>query len=143
MGGNRLLDEAGKRVRGEEKSVALYREIYFRYTLPGDFVVDFYGGTLSSAVAALQTGRRYLGIEIDPECYEPARNRLLRHASNIEREGWCEANEDTLVPAWPGYISPPWFSLDQEAGQAEQAVMDAPQPRNNFCLHKSVVFLFF
>lgn len=43
---------------------------------PGGLVFDGFMGTGSTALAALSTGRRYLGAEIDREYYEVAKRRI-------------------------------------------------------------------
>jgi site-specific DNA-methyltransferase (adenine-specific)/modification methylase len=43
----------------------------------GKTVLDPYMGVGSTGVACLQSGRKFIGIEIDPEYYEIAKSRLL------------------------------------------------------------------
>lgn len=43
---------------------------------PGDLVVDPYAGSGTTGLAAKQTGRRWIGCEIDPDHYRVARGRL-------------------------------------------------------------------
>jgi site-specific DNA-methyltransferase (adenine-specific) len=49
-----------------QKPAALMRWIVELFTQPGDLVVDPYMGSGPIAQACLETGRRYLGVEIDP-----------------------------------------------------------------------------
>jgi site-specific DNA-methyltransferase (adenine-specific)/modification methylase len=44
----------------------------------GKIVLDPYMGVGSTGVACLQSGRSFIGIEIDPEYYEIAKTRLLK-----------------------------------------------------------------
>lgn len=46
------------------------------FTLPGDVVLDPFLGSGTTAVAAKQLGRRYIGIDINPEYCEIARERI-------------------------------------------------------------------
>ncbi len=45
-------------------------------SLPGELVFDGFMGTGSTALAAIQTGREYLGAEIDPDYYRIIQKRL-------------------------------------------------------------------
>lgn len=60
-------------------------------SLPGDLVFDGYMGTGSTALAAIQTGRRYLGAEIHPEYYAIAQRRIqevmLHESIKTPRQG--------------------------------------------------------
>lgn len=46
------------------------------FTQPGDIVLDPFIGSGTTAVAAIQLGRNYLGIDINPEFVELARKRV-------------------------------------------------------------------
>lgn len=46
------------------------------FTQPGDLVLDPFIGSGTTAVAALQLGRRYCGIDLNPHYVEMARNRI-------------------------------------------------------------------
>ncbi|NKQ36573.1 MAG: site-specific DNA-methyltransferase [Chloroflexi bacterium] len=46
------------------------------FTLPGDVVLDPFLGSGTTAVAAKQLGRRYIGIDINPEYCEIAKKRV-------------------------------------------------------------------
>jgi site-specific DNA-methyltransferase (adenine-specific) len=57
------------------------------YTYSGDVVFDPFMGSGTTALAALQARRHYLGCEIDPAYVELAQRRLLTanpHESNRE-----------------------------------------------------------
>jgi site-specific DNA-methyltransferase (adenine-specific) len=64
------------RIHSTEKPVDLYKMIIEISTEPGAFVFDPYVGSGASAIAALQTGRIYLGYEIDHEYYTRATKRV-------------------------------------------------------------------
>jgi len=59
-----------------QKPVEVMRWIIERATKPGDTVLDPYMGVGSTGVACLQTGRKFIGFEIDPGYCEIARRRL-------------------------------------------------------------------
>ncbi|MEN6523667.1 MAG: site-specific DNA-methyltransferase, partial [Anaerolineaceae bacterium] len=46
------------------------------YTFSGDIVLDPFMGSGTTAIAALQDGRKYVGYEIDPVYVELAKNRI-------------------------------------------------------------------
>ncbi|MCI0518789.1 MAG: site-specific DNA-methyltransferase [Chloroflexi bacterium] len=46
------------------------------FTLPGDVVLDPFVGSGTTAVAAIQQGRNYIGIDIDPSYVELSRKRV-------------------------------------------------------------------
>ena len=48
------------------------------YTQPGEVVVDFCAGSGTTAVAALNTGRRYICFETAPAIYAPALGRISK-----------------------------------------------------------------
>lgn len=78
----RLDDNTGKFLRPEQKSVPLLRELILRYSQPGDLVVDPFGGTGSTAAAALSLPggqhRRVIVSDADSVVMEAARVRLRR-----------------------------------------------------------------
>ena len=64
------------------------------YTNPGETVLDFTMGSGTTGVAAANTGRRFIGIERDPEYFAAASARIrtaqaeaitnrMREASNV------------------------------------------------------------
>ena len=69
------LDSA-RRVHPTEKPVGLLEDIITSVTRPGDLVLDPFAGSGSTLAAAKQTGRRYIGVELDAGCFETARQRL-------------------------------------------------------------------
>lgn len=45
-------------------------------TKPGDLILDPYAGSGTTGVACVRTGRRFIGIEIDPKYFEIAKRRI-------------------------------------------------------------------
>lgn len=64
-----------------QKPVALGEYLINTYTLPGALVLDNTTGSASFGVAALNTGRRFIGIEQNPEFYAKAKERLKQVAN--------------------------------------------------------------
>lgn len=59
-----------------EKPVALLTRCIELVSDPGQLICDPFAGIASTGVAALQSGRRFLGIELDPRFTTLARQRL-------------------------------------------------------------------
>jgi site-specific DNA-methyltransferase (adenine-specific) len=53
------------------------------YSLPGDLVLDAFAGSASTCAAALLTGRKYVGIELDNEYFHEAVARMDRVKERI------------------------------------------------------------
>ncbi len=61
-----------------QKPVALFEYLIRTYTEPGDLILDSCLGSGTTAVAALNTGRRVIGIEKEAEYIEIAKRRVER-----------------------------------------------------------------
>ena len=59
-----------------QKPVALLEYLIRTYTNEGDTVLDFVMGSGSTGVACQNTGRKFIGIERDAECFQTAKTRL-------------------------------------------------------------------
>ena len=59
-----------------QKPVALLEYLIKTYTDEGDLVLDFTMGSGSTGVACLNTNRRFIGIELDKEYFEIAKDRI-------------------------------------------------------------------
>ena len=59
-----------------QKPVALYEYLVRTYTNEGDVVLDITMGSGTTGVACVQTGRNFIGIEIDPNYFEIAKRRI-------------------------------------------------------------------
>lgn len=75
---HRMGEERGSQLHPTQKPVALMRWIVDRYTEPGDLVFDPYMGSGPVARACKDTGRRYVGIEIEERYCEIAVGRLAQ-----------------------------------------------------------------
>lgn len=64
-----------------QKPVRLLERILALTTSPGDVVLDPFSGSCSTAVACINTNRRYIGFEIDKEYYECGVKRLKKALS--------------------------------------------------------------
>lgn len=67
------------RIHPTQKPVALFEYLIKTYTNPGELVLDNCIGSGTTAIAAINTGRRFIGIEKDPEYHRIATERVMRH----------------------------------------------------------------
>ena len=69
-----------KKIHPTEKPTALLRQLIETSTAPSETVVDLFGGSGSTAEAAIQTGRNFLLCEKDPSYHEG----ILQRLGNLE-----------------------------------------------------------
>jgi site-specific DNA-methyltransferase (adenine-specific) len=62
-----------------QKPVALFEYLIRTYTNPGDVVLDPTAGSMTTAIAAMNTGRSYICIEKDPIEYQKGLKRVEEH----------------------------------------------------------------
>ena len=60
-----------------QKPVALLEYMIKTYTNEGETVLDFTAGSGSTGVGCANTGRKFIGIELDDNYFEIAKNRIL------------------------------------------------------------------
>lgn len=80
MQGNKKLNE--KRIHPTQKPVALYAWLLTQYAQEGWRILDTHLGSGSIAIACDELGFPLLGIELDPQYYEAAANRLKNHQNS-------------------------------------------------------------
>ena len=73
-----------ERVHPTQKPVALMEYLIKTYTNEGDTVLDFTMGSGSTGVACVNTGRNFIGIELDPYYFAIAEQRIT--AAKVDRE---------------------------------------------------------
>ncbi len=90
-GGPRLMGSViyarschGYAVHPTQKPVDLLRPLIEYSCPPSGTVLDPFGGSFSTGVAALQSGRKFIGIEVDPERFEVG-CKNLREAMQQQR----------------------------------------------------------
>lgn len=75
IGTERVRNNGGKSAHPTQKPELLMRHL-LRVTLPGDTILDPFMGSGTTGVACVQTGRRFIGVEIDPRYFEIAVKRI-------------------------------------------------------------------
>ncbi|MGW8177245.1 MAG: DNA-methyltransferase [bacterium] len=103
--GERLPDIWGAKIKGEEdvlprvgtnrihateKPVNLYKKLIELSTEPGAYVLDPYVGSGASAVAAMQTGRLFLGYEKDKDYWKVAVDRVEKEVKDGPENQGCD-----------------------------------------------------
>jgi site-specific DNA-methyltransferase (adenine-specific) len=67
------------KIHPTQKPVALFEYLIRTYTQPGEIVLDNCIGSGTTAIAALNTGRFFIGIEKEEKYVEIARKRIAEH----------------------------------------------------------------
>lgn len=78
---------ASKTVHPTQKPVELIEYLIKTYTNETDLVLDSCMGSGTTALAAINTNRAYIGFEKEFEYYELSINRITECKNNAEREG--------------------------------------------------------
>jgi len=79
-----------------QKPVPLFEYLIRTYTNPGELVLDNCMGSGTTAVACINTGRDYIGFELDSEYYVKAHERISNHQQR-----------ETMPIVLPSIIPPP------------------------------------
>jgi len=64
------------RIHPTQKPVALLEYLIKTYSHPGETVLDPFMGSGSTGVACVQTGRKFIGCELDPHFFEVSKRRI-------------------------------------------------------------------
>ena len=77
-GPERLKDDGGRKAHPTQKPEGLLQRILLATTRPGDIVLDPFFGTGTTGAVAKKLGRRFIGIERDPDYVKAAEERIAR-----------------------------------------------------------------
>lgn len=66
-----------------------------RVSAPGGLVLDPYMGSGTTGVAAIRAGRRFVGVELDPEYFDIAHERIANAAGDYRLMGNERASGQT------------------------------------------------
>ena len=72
----RIKNAVGKKMHPTEKPVDLMRVLIENSTQENEIVLDPFMGSGSTCIAAINTGRHYIGFEIDEKYFQIAKNRI-------------------------------------------------------------------
>jgi len=85
-----------------QKPVALYEYLVRTYTNEGDTVLDITMGSGTTGVACVQTGRNFIGIEIDPTYFAIAEKRIkeaqMQPRLELTAHSDIERQDDKWIP---------------------------------------------
>ena len=73
-----------KRLHPTQKPVALFEYLIKTYTNEGETVLDNCMGSGTTAIAAINTNRNYIGFELDEEYYKASLERIEEHKKSID-----------------------------------------------------------
>lgn len=79
MGKERIKDVNGKSLHPTQKPINVLKKIITIASNENDIVLDCFNGVASTGDAALELGRRYIGIEIDKTYFQASQQRLLKY----------------------------------------------------------------
>jgi modification methylase len=79
-GAERLKDGNGRKAHPTQKPEALLARVILAATKPGDVVLDPFFGSGTTGAVAKKLGRRFIGIERDPDYAAAARQRIAAAA---------------------------------------------------------------
>ena len=82
-----------------QKPVAALAPLIQSFSLPRELVLDPFAGSGSTCAAALLTGRKYLGIELDAECHANASARMDRVKERIAKRSSPSFPATCILPA--------------------------------------------
>ena len=71
-----ITDSKDKRYHPTQKPSELIQMLIEQYSNEGDIVLDPFLGSGTTAIACVNTGRHYIGFELDPQYYDIACKRL-------------------------------------------------------------------
>jgi modification methylase len=99
-GGPERLKEDGRKAHPTQKPEALLHRVMLTSTKPGDLVLDPFFGTGTTGAVAQRLGRRWLGIERDPNYIKLARKRIaaVKTLASEDLEITPEKSEAPRVP---------------------------------------------
>jgi site-specific DNA-methyltransferase (adenine-specific) len=90
---------SGNKLHPTQKPVPMLASLIRSFTLPGELVFDPFAGSGSSCAAALLTGRKYIGVELDAEYHQVATLRLSRVKERIARRSSPSFPTRLILPA--------------------------------------------
>lgn len=76
------------------KPVPLMRRLIERFTSRGDLILDPFAGSGTTGVACIETGRRFIGIEIDERYFRLSCNRIQNATPSLFGKSQSERNPD-------------------------------------------------
>lgn len=79
-------DNMRSRIHPTQKPVDLLEYLILTYSNPGDVILDNCCGSASTCIAALNTGRCFIGIEQNKQYYDSASKRIESACKNMHKQ---------------------------------------------------------
>lgn len=80
----KTAESEGKSIHPTQKPVSLMSYLIETYTNPGQVVLDNVMGVGTTGIAAVKTGRHFIGMEIDEEYFSVAEKRISEAVSFVD-----------------------------------------------------------
>ena len=77
----------GQKIHNTEKPIKLLMHLIESYSRPGETVLDFTMGSGSTGIAALATGRKFVGVEINEDIFKKAKRRIELYIETLKSLG--------------------------------------------------------
>jgi site-specific DNA-methyltransferase (adenine-specific) len=75
--------QGGKdRFHPTQKSLPLFEELIRKHSNEGDLILDTFAGSATTAIAAINTNRQFIGTELDEEFYNKSMKRIQKALDN-------------------------------------------------------------
>lgn len=75
--------KVNKQIHSCQKPVELLSKLISTFSKEGDVILDPFIGSGTTAVSAIKTGRHFVGMEIAPDCFQQASERVSAEISQI------------------------------------------------------------
>ena len=90
------LGQRNSRVHPTQKPIGLMVDLVQDFTDPNDIVLDPFAGSGTTGEACLLLGRRFVGVELDPNHADTARARLDRVTETLPGANYRRAKQETM-----------------------------------------------
>ena len=90
---------SGNKLHPTQKPVAALAQLIRSFTLQGELILDPFAGSGSTCAAALLTGRKYIGMELDAEYHQVANQRMSRVKERIAKQSSPSFPTTGILPA--------------------------------------------
>lgn len=132
QGGSNVLKydvvPSGKKIHPTEKPVALLRQLIEASTVVGESVLDMFGGSGSTAEAAIQTGRNFIIIEKDPAYREGILERLSK--VSVRNDCLHVFDKDVCINCGKKKYDKSLVRPDGEPDETPDSLMDEDEERD-------------
>ena len=78
------VERKGKNKHETPKPLGLFRYLIKTYSNEGNIVYDGFMGSGTTAIAAMEENRQWIGFELDPDYYKAASKRIENHKAQLK-----------------------------------------------------------